>query len=433
MVFIAATSWKNIEKVLLIKVVIIVTTSFLFSHLETDRKEYNFINRMSDLQDREKLIMHRGATWLPAWQIIKTAPVIGTGIGTYYIVLPPFRHVEDGDPGYFVHNDFLQFWVETGFVGLSLILLIMIATGRFYIRVLRHKKLKPQDKLETIGLMAGLIAVSIHSFVDFNFYIIAILMIMGFMCARIQEISGQYYSELKRSFIPKNYLSKKLYMLTAGILPVILLNYCLPVAIADYHWKKAKEQIKNGQIKNGELTLKLAAEWNPNNIRVHFQQFLLYKDALRNAKNHALESERKVLFANSLLILNKIENINTLAAIVPESRGHLLIENTDIVIENWEEKALFEFKRALYLDPRLYRARMALAKIFVHRSELKKAILLMNDGVQYYYPTYLTGLDKFYKYAIKLNLMNGDTIKAKEIQIDLKWVEVNNKSFSPKE
>ena len=156
-------------------------------------------------------------------------------------------------------------------------------------------------------------------------------------------------------------------------------------------------------------------------------------ESLRNAKNHALESERKVLFANSLLILNEIENINTLAAIVPESRGHLLIENTDIVIENWEEKALFEFKRALYLDPRLYRARMALAKIFVHRSELKKAILLMNDGVQYYYPTYLTGLDKFYKYAIKLNLMNGNTIKAKEIQIDLKLVEVNNKSFSPRE
>ena len=191
---------------------------------------------------------------------------------------------------------------------------------------------KLQDRLEITGLIAGLFSIAIQSFIDFHFHIIAILMIMGFMCARIQEISGQYYSELKRSFIPENYLSKKAYMLTAGIVPVILLNYCFPVAIADYHWKKAKEQIKNGQIKNGELTLKLAAEWNPNNIRVHFQKFLLYKDALRHAKNHALEGERKVLFANSLLILNKIENINTLAAIVPESKGHLLIENTDIVI-----------------------------------------------------------------------------------------------------
>ena len=246
-------------------------------------------------------------------------------------------------------------------------------------------------------------------------------MIMGFMCARIQEISAQYYSELIRSFIPENYLSKKVYMLTAGILPVILLNYCLPVAIADYHWKKAKEQIKNGQIKNGELTLKLAAEWNPNNIRVHFQQFLLYKDALRNAKNHALESERKVLFANLLLILNEIENINTLAAIVPESRGHLLIENSDIAVDDWEEKAILEFNKALQLDPRLYRARSALARLFVDRGDLDEAVLLINEGVKYYYPVYMTGIEKFYQYAINLNLMNGDTVKAREIQLDRIW------------
>jgi hypothetical protein len=298
----------------------------------------------------------------------------------------------------------------------------MVAISMLFLSVLKYKNIILHDRLEIIGLISGLFAVAIHTFVDFNFYIIAILMVMGFICARIQEIHYKYSPNLFRSFIPVKRISKIMLALPTFIIPIIIINYILPVALSDFYWKKAKEQIKSGNIKQGELTLEFAGEWNPNNIRIHFQRFLLYRDALRMAKNHALESERKVLFAKALLILNKIININSLAAIVPESRGHLLIENTDIVIENWEEKAIGQFKKALQLDPRLYRARSALARLFVNRGDLDEAVLLINDGVKHYYPVYMIGIEKFYQYAINLNLMNGDTVKAKEIQ--LKWENI---------
>ena len=134
-------------------------------------------------------------------------------------------------------------------------------------------------------------------------------------------------------------------------------------------------------------------------------------------KNDASTDERKAILVKALLLLNKIENINSLAAIVPESRGHLLIENSDIVVDDWEEKAIGQFKKALQLDPRLYRARSALARLFVNRGDLDEAVLLINDGVKHYYPVYMTGIEKFYQYAINLNLMKGDTVKAKEIQV----------------
>ena len=44
---------------------------------------------------------------------------------------------------------------------------------------------------------------------------------------------------------------------------------------------------------------------------------------------------------------------------------------------------------------------------------------LINDGVKYYYPVYMTGIEKFYQYVINLNLMNGDTVKAKETQVKI--------------
>ena len=289
-------------------------------------------------------------------------------------------------------------------------------------RVLRKKNLMLYDRLEITGLMAGLFAVAIHSFVDFNFYIIAILMIMGLMCARVQEITGFYYSGLMRSFIPARKLSKKLFVLMAGIIPVIILNYILPVAIADYYWQRAKDELHRGEVIKGESTLELAAKWNPKSARVRFQQFSLYRNILKMIKNDASTDERKAILIKALLLLNKIENINSLVAIVPESRGHLLIENSDIAVEDWEEKAIGQLKKALQLDPRLYRARSALARLFVNRGDLDEAVLLINDGVKHYYPVYMIGIEKFYQYAINLNLMNGDTVKAKEIQ--LKWENI---------
>jgi hypothetical protein len=292
----------------------------------------------------------------------------------------------------------------------------MVAIIIFFVRIFSHKNLTMQNRLEAIGLMAGLLVTALHSFVDFHFYIVAILMVMGLMCARIQEISENYFSGLIRDLAPAYKLSRKIFMLVAVVLPFVILSYSLPMAIGNFYRNKANEYLENSQIKNGELTLERAASWNPESIGIRFQQFSFYRNILQIVKSDDPPSVPKDLFAKALLILNKIESINPLMGAVHENRGHLLIENADIVIGNGEERAVLEFKKALQLNPRLYRSRVALARILEQQDELNEAVLLMNDGIRYHYDIYLTGLDEFYEYAVRLNLMSGDSIKAKESQ-----------------
>ena len=187
------------------------------------------------------------------------------------------------------------------------------------------------------------------------------------------------------------------------------------MAIAEFYRGKASEYLENVQIKKAQLTLERAAMWNPGSINIRFQQFSLYRNILEINKSNAPPRMRKDLFAKALLILNKIESINPLMGAVHENRGHLLIENADIVVGDGEERAILEFKKALQLNPRLYRSRVALARLFEQRGELNEAVLLMNDGIRYYYDDFFTGLDVFYEYAIRLNLMSGDTAKAKDV------------------
>ena len=210
-------------------------------------------------------------SWQSSWKGIEASPVIGTGIGTYSIVSPPLRHFDDPDPGYFAHNEYIQFWLETGLIGLSLIILIAITILRLFLFLLRHIDLKLQDRLEITGLIAGLFSVAIQSFFDFHFHIIAILMIMGFMCARVQEISHIYNPKLIRGYNPAQKLSRKSYFLAASIIPIFMLNYSVPTAIADYYLNKAKRQIEAGEIESGDLRLMLAGKCNPNSIPIfHF-------------------------------------------------------------------------------------------------------------------------------------------------------------------
>jgi hypothetical protein len=322
LVFIFVPSWKYIERSSFSIVLIILTTAFLFAYIQTEGNTVNrFYTSATDRSDKSTL--DRLLIWQSAWEIIKTAPIIGVGIGTYYIFEPAVRHMDNFSAGFFANNDYLQFWVETGLVGLSLMLLIMAAISMLFMRVLRKKNLILHDRLEITGLMAGLFAVAIHAFVDFNFYVIAILMIMGFMCARIQEISGHYFSGLTRDFVPADKLSRNIFMLVAGVLPLVVLSYSLPVAIADFYLYKANEQIEIGQIEKARLTLNRAASWNPRSYNIYVQQFSLYRNILRVIKNDAPINDRKILLSNALIALSKIEDISPLPSGTTPARGFM--------------------------------------------------------------------------------------------------------------
>jgi len=408
--FIATTNWQHMDKFYFVKVLIILTAAFITTNFHMNNYVVNRLADLSSVLDTENA---RWILWKSAWRMIVLAPIIGHGIGTFYIFAPSIQQADGAGLATVVHNDYLQIWLETGFIGLSFMLLIIVAIIRIYINVINNKKLDIKDRLEITGIMAGLISVAMHSFVDFPFYIVSILMIVGFMCARIQEIFGYYYPELFHLSMPVNK-----FLFTAAIIPVILFGYSLPVAVADYYWNKGRIQQIQGNYKYAEEALDLAAAWNPASIGVSFQQFMLYRDILN--KSDTLSIKRKVLLSKAISALSNIESVNPFNGVAAEQRGHLLLRYQEALENEWQEKAVNEFRKALKYRPRLYKARTALARILERQRKLNEAVALMNDGMRYgYYGHYNSPwIREFYQYAVRLNLMNGDTIKAREIQIE---------------
>jgi O-antigen ligase len=96
----------------------------------------------------------------------------GSGLGSYRYVIPKYQHVYL--TGWFdqAHNDYLQFGAETGFLGLSLVaMLLLFSLFAAVIAQLRRRN----PLLRGLGFAAtmGILALLIHAHVEFNFQITA--------------------------------------------------------------------------------------------------------------------------------------------------------------------------------------------------------------------------------------------------------------------
>lgn len=96
--------------------------------------------------------------------------ITGSGGGTYQYVFPTYRGAEIKNFYDHAHNDVLEFASETGIIGITLLITIVLMSFYNAVKALSLRR----DPL-MIGLafsaMMAILALSIHSFVDFNLHI----------------------------------------------------------------------------------------------------------------------------------------------------------------------------------------------------------------------------------------------------------------------
>ena len=104
-----------------------------------------------------------------ALNIISLAPVTGMGGGSFYTVYPAWR----GNDQKFMdhtHNDYLEFTIDYGFIGVILLAWFMALCVLRAVRGLRDINKPRQFGISFASLMA-MVAMMIHAFVDFSLHI----------------------------------------------------------------------------------------------------------------------------------------------------------------------------------------------------------------------------------------------------------------------
>ena len=115
----------------------------------------------------------RKILWAPAWKMFLDDPILGAGPGGYFVRVPKYLagnyyENEIANVNFYAHNQYLDVLCEQGVLGLACFLAILIATLGLGLRQI----VRPGDdrlRIYQIGLVAGILGVSIQDFFSPNF------------------------------------------------------------------------------------------------------------------------------------------------------------------------------------------------------------------------------------------------------------------------
>jgi len=145
------------------------------------------INQESFLEGRHKI-------WIGSLAMAKANPITGTGIGTFVWGMPAYRPKGLQVRADYAHNDYLHMMAEMGVLALPLMIwmiYVVIVTG------FRGRKRVRQDKSNGLGLTngvllgcaVGILSLSLHALVDFNFHIMANMLLVACFAGIIMRSS----------------------------------------------------------------------------------------------------------------------------------------------------------------------------------------------------------------------------------------------------
>ena len=157
------------------------------------------LSRLATLLNIEQQHIARPTVWKDTVHLIENFPIFGVGLGNFKYTFPIYKTLHYQIIWEDAHNDYLQFMADTGVIG------FLIFFGGFLIFLWKsikiwHKRRDPFVSGLTIGGVSSIVALLIHSGVDFNLHIpsnallFSIILGLVWVTVNIKSKSGKDYS-----------------------------------------------------------------------------------------------------------------------------------------------------------------------------------------------------------------------------------------------
>jgi hypothetical protein len=128
--------------------------------------------------------------WRSTWEMFLDGNrLIGSGLGTFKIMYPAYRAVGDRSAGNHAHNDYLQALQEGGAIHFLFLISITVIAPLWLIgAAVRGKNGDNSQSWDALGLVFGILCLSLHALANFIFSILPLLLLAGLYLARAWEL-----------------------------------------------------------------------------------------------------------------------------------------------------------------------------------------------------------------------------------------------------
>ncbi|HID37942.1 MAG TPA: hypothetical protein EYP36_00305 [Calditrichaeota bacterium] len=363
----------SITSIFRLLLIIAVATSIYTAESKENKFNYHEATQSHSMKVRYLL-------WESSFEIYKTQPLTGTGIGTFSAIYPSFRSKEEKfTSGHMVHNDYLQFLQEGGPIQLTFLLLTVIfSIFLFYKSLLKIKE--NTQAIEATGLLIGIGSVFIHSLVNFNLYQFSVTFLVGLYLSRSSSIL--LVSRLTKTKLRFSKTSLRIAFFLIFFLP---LGGLFLDGLASLLFLPSKNVLFTGIIPlKTDQRVKVAQNIEKLRPRNYFVKNFLSQHYMQSFRSVS-GSHQELYFQLAEYELKSQLNIFPQDYLAHKLLGELYHENSaenDVVDFS---RAIAHLKKSLEINPSYLPTYTKLAKIYYEQGKYSDAqLLLLNDAKEWF-------------------------------------------------
>jgi O-antigen ligase/Tfp pilus assembly protein PilF len=202
------------------------------------------------------IISARSGIWGPAIEVIKTAPILGHGPGSFSVFFAQETQIPPGFATSHAHNVLLQIAAETGLFGLVLMVLIIVAVTISFVRTWRTASSDVKHRLAAYA-GAGIAMLSHHS-LDYLFesplYALSVFILFALTLREMPILEAESFRKAHWIFMPVTILF--VFLIGSTYTLVGATEYWVGVnAGRNGDWNTATEKICSAYKDRPEITL----------------------------------------------------------------------------------------------------------------------------------------------------------------------------------
>ena len=224
-----------------------------------------------------------------AWSMIRDNPLAGYGADMFrflYEMRKPAA-MDIGHTFLFVHDDYLQIWVEFGLAGIGLLAAVIAAGAR---KVVALRGLGG-DGMPALAAGAALTGFFVHALVDFPMYLPILLMGLGLWLGALARPAPSAMDEDG---------SPARAPLAKAALALAALAWLAQPAIADAASRRALDALRAGRVDAALYWQSVARRLEPGNAAHYWTEGVIWRDQAIDAKDAALAAKADMLFAEGM-------------------------------------------------------------------------------------------------------------------------------------
>ena len=380
-------------------------------HLESGKTVYSVISAHLDRTVKRAVTIFdeadfsrsmRMLIWSDTAAVIKAHPFIGVGPGNFEYFLPGYRSV----PGqrawatsaklmgnrshvpYYAHNEYLEFWAETGTVGMAAMIWLSAGLLLLGIRFSRHTSTVEDDgdrdcdstwsaPSMTIGILCALAAAIVHAFFSFNLQDPTSATLFWLLAGLMIAVNSAGMSAVVDISIERK--SRRTAVLATGGLIAVLGGYAgLCMLVGDAYYFQALRHAKYQHYDSALGLLRQAVDWRGHEFRHHH-------DLGRIAHHRGLYAEAEAALRRTL-------------ELHPNNEAAMRLLGKTLIGRERAPEAIPVLKRAVAIDPLTPDNHTLLAEAQRHAGQYEEAVevrmqalalrpddarLMMSLGIEY--------------------------------------------------